>query len=94
VNAKPKVLALDAQVGTKPRQCQESCRTDAGTQQDRDGKHNECEGKEVASLCCQIVVLVEVWRKKEPAVLQNTLISRKHTKITLMLHFQVWFLGK
>ena len=42
----------------------------------------------VLSNCCAC------WRKKEPAVLQNTLISRKHTKITLMLHFQVWFLGK
>jgi hypothetical protein len=77
VNAKPKVLDLEAQVGPDQGSAKKAVVTDAGTQLDCNGKHNKCEGKErVASLCCQIVGFVEVWHKKEPAVSQNTLSTR------------------
>ena len=90
MNAKPKVLDLEAQVGPNQGSAKKAVVTDDGTQLDCNGKHNECEGKErVASLCCQIVGFVQVWRKKEPAVSQNTFISRKHTKITLMSNLEV-----
>ena len=87
MNAKPKVLDLDAQVGTKLRQRQETCRHQC--RKNTTGlQWNEREGKErVAALLTDIWVCVS--RKKEPAVSQNTFMRTKHTKMTLVLHLEV-----